>query len=87
MVISDKMYVMDFRKYSMAYHGKDIRNYSGNRQVVGIGKIMVSPIVLLKCCYQFGPMIPLAQQRSSEHFSVFFKVLILETGSSLTDLK
>ena len=84
MAISGKMYVKDFRKYSMAIHGKDIRNYSGNRHAVGIGKIMISPVVLLKCCYQFGPMIPLAQQRSSEHFSAFYKVLILETGFSFT---
>ena len=28
---------------------------------------MMSSIELLKCCYQFGFLIPLAQQRFSEH--------------------
>ena len=34
--------------------GKTIRNDSGNGHVVRIDKIMVSPIELFKCCYQFG---------------------------------
>ena len=30
---------------------------------------MMSPIELLKCCYQFGFLIPLAQQLCNEHFT------------------
>ena len=49
--------------------GKNIRNNSVNCHIVGIGQIMMSPIELLKCCYQFGFLIPQAQQLCSEHFS------------------
>ena len=33
---------------------KNIRNNSGNLHIVVIDQIMMSPIELLKCCYQFG---------------------------------
>ena len=48
--------------------GKIIRNNSGNCHIVGIDQITMSPIELLKCCYQFGFLISLAQQLYSEHF-------------------
>ena len=32
---------------------KNIRNNSGNSLIVGIDQIMMSPIELLKYCYQF----------------------------------
>ena len=51
--------------------GKYIRNDSGNSHIVGIDKIMVSSIELFKWCHQFGPLMSLAQQPSSEQFSAF----------------
>ena len=47
---------------------------------------MMSPIELLKCCYQFGFLITLAQQLCSEHFPRLHEVLIIWTGSGITDL-
>ena len=38
---------------------------------------MMSPIELLKCCYQFGFLIPLAKQLCSEHFPTPHEVLII----------
>ena len=42
---------------------------------IGIDQIMMSPIELLKCCYQFGFLIPLAQNLCSEHFPMLNEVL------------
>ena len=36
-------------------------------RIVGIDKIMISLIEPFKRCYQFRPLIPLAQQPYSEH--------------------
>ena len=56
---------------------KNIRNNSGNCHIIGTDQIMMSPIELLKCCYQFGFLIPLAQQLCSEHFPTLHEVLII----------
>ena len=68
--------------------GKNIRNDSGNCHIVGIDLdlIMMSPRVLLKCCYQFGFLIPLARQPCSENFPALHEVLMIWTGSGITDL-
>ena len=71
--------------YLWCVTGKNIRNNSGNCHVVGIDQIMMSPIELLKCCYQFGFLIPLAQQLCSEHFPTLHEVLIIWTDSGITD--
>ena len=65
--------------------GKNIRNNSGNYHIVGIDQIMMSPIELLKCCYQFVFWIPLAQQFCSEYFPTLHEVLIIWTGSGIMD--
>ena len=60
-------------------YGLSMANTSGSHHVVGNDKILVPPIELFKRCQQFGLLIPLAQQPSSEHFLAFNKVLILGT--------
>ena len=54
-----------------------MRNSSGNCHIVEIDQIMMSPIELLKCCYQFGFFIPLAQQLCNESFPTLHEVLIV----------
>ena len=48
-----------------------------NGHNVGIGQIIMSPIDLLKCCCQFGFLIPLAQQLCSEYFPTLHEVPII----------
>ena len=57
--------------------GKKIKNISENCHIVGIDQIMMSLIERLKCCYQFGVLIPLAQQPCNEHFPTLYEVLII----------
>ena len=64
---------------------KNIRNNSGNCRIVGIDRIMMSPIELLMCCTSLVFLIPLAQQPCSEHFPTLHEVLIIWTGSGITD--
>ena len=45
---------------------------SGNCHIVGTCQITMSPIELLKCCYLFSFLIPLAQQLCSEHFPTLY---------------
>ena len=72
--------------YLWSVTGKNNRNNSGNCHIVGIDKIMMSTVELLKCYYQFGFLIPLAQQLCSEHFPNVHEVLVIWTGSGITDL-
>ena len=73
-VVSGNTYVRDFGCMLLLIIGKDIRNDSENGHIVGINKIMMSPIELFKC--PFGSVIPLAQYSCSENFPAFHKVLI-----------
>ena len=68
----------------MALHWQKHQKQSGNCHIVGIDQIMMSPIELLMSRYQFGFLIPLAQQACSEHFPTLHEVLIIWTGSGIT---
>ena len=50
----------------------NIRNNSENYHIVGIDQIIMSPIELLKCCYQFSFLLSemLYIQISPEHLSI-----------------
>ena len=71
-----------FEVYLWLVIGKSIRNNSGNCHIVGIDQIMMSPIELLKRCYQFGFLIPVPQESGSfrpwvvspGHFALVFGV-------------
>ena len=58
-------------------YGKNIRYLSGNSHIVGIDKVMMPSIELLKCCHQFSYFVSLNEQLRSEHSSSFIKVMIL----------
>ena len=60
-VVSDEN-VRDFSSLLWLIIGKGIKNDFVNGHIVGIDKIMQSPIDLIECCYQFNPLITLAQQ-------------------------
>ena len=47
------------------------RNNSGNRHIVGIDQVIMSQTERFKCFYQFGVLIPQAQQVCSEDFPPF----------------
>ena len=51
--------VLKYRFVIWLIIGNDVRNNSANGHFEVIDKIMVSPIELFKCCYQFGPLISL----------------------------
>ena len=56
--------------------GKNVRNNSGNSYIVGVDKIMMSPVISL---------ISPGQQSCSEQFALLDKVLILCAGSGIRD--
>ena len=79
------MNVRGLESLFMAWLWQKHQILSDNSHIIGIDKIMIPPIELLKCRQKFSSLVSLSRQSHSEKSSSFDKILIPRAGSCITD--